>query len=143
MSQPVPSPPKPPGWAVTLTFLFSAALLIVIGLIAAYFLGADDVTGAFNLDATGLQLQSMADGNLLDSLPSIVLTAVVFYLAFFAVPFAFAQIFITRPILQRKAEAMVIHQAETLTQSRQRAHDHAAEAGGFADALGVDVGAGF
>jgi hypothetical protein len=37
---------------------------------------------------------------------------------------------------------MVIHNVNALTASRQRAHDHAAEAGGFADALGVDVGAG-
>jgi len=71
------------------------------------------------------------------------LTVIFLYLTFFAIPFAFSHIFITRPILQRKAEAMVIHGAQVLTQSRQRAHDHAAEAGGFADALGVDVGAGF
>jgi len=125
------------------TMLVSTALLVVIGLTAAYFLGADKVTAALNLDGSGLQIQSLADGNILESLPSLVLTAMALYLVFFAVPFAFSQIFLTRPILQRKAEAMVIHQAHTLTQSRQRAHDHAAEAGGFADALGVDVGAGF
>jgi uncharacterized membrane protein YjgN (DUF898 family) len=125
------------------TMLVSTALLVVIGLTAAYFLGADKVTAALNLDGSGLQIQSLADGNILESIPSLVLTAMALYLVFFAVPFAFSQIFLTRPILQRKAEAMVIHQAHTLTQSRQRAHDHAAEAGGFADALGVDVGAGF
>ena len=57
--------------------------------------------------------------------------------------FAFAHIFIIRPILRRKVEAMVINEAQALAHSRQREHDHAAEAGGFADALGVDVGAGF
>jgi len=72
----------------------------------------------------------------------VVVAVALLYVILFAVPFAFAQIFITRPILQRKAEAMVIHDAQSLTESRQRAHDHAAEAGGFADALGVDVGAG-
>jgi hypothetical protein len=77
------------------------------------------------------------------AIPATVLIGIFLYLAFFAVPFAFSHIFITRPILQRKAEAMVIHDAQVLTQSRQREHDHAAEAGGFADALGVDVGAGF
>ena len=79
----------------------------------------------------------------MQALPGLVMGAAFFYITLFAFPFAFAQIFITRPILQRKAEAMVIHDAQGLTQSRQRAHDHAAEAGGFADALGVDVGAGF
>jgi hypothetical protein len=77
------------------------------------------------------------------SIPAVVLTVILFYLALFAIPFAFSHIFITRPILQRKAEAMVIHDAQVLTRSRQREHDHAAEAGGFADALGIDVGAGF
>jgi len=67
---------------------------------------------------------------------------VMIYLFLFAVPFALTQVFITKPVLRRKAEAMVIHDAQTLTRSRQREHDHAAEAGGFADALGVDLGAG-
>ena len=30
-----------------------------------------------------------------------------------------------------------------LAAARQRSHDHALEAGGFADALGVDIGSGF
>jgi len=77
------------------------------------------------------------------SIPAVALLVAVLYLAFFAIPFAFSHIFITRPIMLCKAEAMVIHDAQVLTQSRQREHDHAAEAGGFADALGVDVGAGF
>ena len=81
-------------------------------------------------------------GEMLQSKPGFVLTIVMIYLFMFAVPFALGHVFITKPILRKKAEAMVIHDAQTITQSRQRAHDHAAEAGGFADALGVDVGAG-
>jgi hypothetical protein len=38
---------------------------------------------------------------------------------------------------------MTINNIQALSVSRQREHDHAAEAGGFADALGVDVGGGF
>jgi uncharacterized membrane protein YjgN (DUF898 family) len=93
------------------------------------------------------QLQTMNEGIAItpdsaQGFAGLALTAVFIYLMFFAVPFAYAQIFITRPILQRKTEAMVIHNFDVLSRSRQRAHDHAAEAGGFADALGVDVGAG-
>ena len=65
------------------------------------------------------------------------------YLITIAVYFSFTQIFITQPVLRRKAETMTINNVLALTASRQREHDHAAEAGGFADALGVDVGAGF
>lgn len=122
------------------TIMVGAVVLAMI-LAVGYFVQGVDVMSQLE------QLQMMNDGipNSDDpgtAISGIVLTAVFFYIVFFAVPFAFSQIFITRPILQRKAEAMVIHNGYALTQSRQRAHDHAAEAGGFADALGVDVGAG-
>lgn len=122
------------------TILASFALVMAAGIIGAFVLGLDQVPQLAQFDMA--KLESMNLGEAMQSLPAAALTAVVLYLAFFAVPFAFSQIFITRPILQRKAEAMVIHNAPTLTHSRQRSHDHAAEAGGFADALGVDVGAG-
>ncbi|MEM9062363.1 MAG: DUF898 family protein [Pseudomonadota bacterium] len=72
-----------------------------------------------------------------------VATLLVSYIVIGAAAFAFAQIFITRPILRRKAEGMQIFNVAALAESRQRAHDDATDAGGFADALGVDVGAGF
>lgn len=64
------------------------------------------------------------------------------YLALFAMAYALAQVFVTSPVLATKTRAMTIHAPEALDESRQRAHDPAAEAGGFADALGVDIGAG-
>ena len=60
-----------------------------------------------------------------------------------AVSRAFTHIFVIQPVLQRKAESMTVNNVQLLSLSRQREHDEAAEAGGFADALGVDVGAGF
>lgn len=65
------------------------------------------------------------------------------YIMLIAFSLAFSQIFIIRPILRRKVEGMQIFNSAALQASQQRAHDHASEAGGFADALGVDVGAGF
>jgi uncharacterized membrane protein YjgN (DUF898 family) len=64
------------------------------------------------------------------------------YLLTFVLSFAFTHIFVTRPILRRKVEGMQIAGAESLAAAEQRAHDDAVEAGGFADALGVDIGAG-
>jgi uncharacterized membrane protein YjgN (DUF898 family) len=122
------------------TILVGVALLFVAGAIGAFVIGLDQVSELAAFDPA--RLKSMTSAEAMQSLPATVLTVVLVYLILFAVPFAYSQIFITRPILQRKAEAMVIHNAHALAQSRQRAHDHAAEAGGFADALGVDVGAG-
>jgi uncharacterized membrane protein YjgN (DUF898 family) len=72
-----------------------------------------------------------------------VAMVVVMYAAALVASFAFSHIFLIQPILQRKVESLTIHNVQLLSMSRQRAHDQAAEAGGFADALGVDVGAGF
>lgn len=74
--------------------------------------------------------------------PALAMIAAAYLLTLVA-SFAFTQVFITQPILRRKAETMTINNVPALGLSKQRAHDHAAEAGGFADALGVDVGAGF
>ena len=62
-----------------------------------------------------------------------------------AVPFgiAFNHIFMVRPILARQVRGLRIANAQALGTVRQRPHDHATEAGGFADALGVDIGSGF
>lgn len=82
----------------------------------------------------------MAD--LVSAAPVVAVIALA-YLAFFALLYALGQVFITRPIIRRMADGMTIENANLLRHSRQREHDAAAEAGGFADALGVDVGAGF
>lgn len=71
------------------------------------------------------------------------LALILAYLSFVMAWFAFSQVFLTQPILRRMAEGMTIVNPGHLMHSRQRAHDPALEAGGFADALGVDVGAGF
>lgn len=117
------------------TILIVAAVAIVIGVIIG-------LTGNVDLMETVRGGGGTEFGEMLQTKPAFAATIVAIYLFMFAVPFALSHVFITKPILKRKAEAMIIHDAQTITQSRQRAHDHAAEAGGFADALGVDVGAG-
>ena len=65
------------------------------------------------------------------------------YLSAVPVGLAFNHIFLVRPILKRQVKGLRIANAEALGTVRQRDHDHALEAGGFADALGVDIGSGF
>ena len=120
------------------TMLVLFALALAVGLVVIAGLGLDPGS-VFDQSA----LNRMAEGGGLGQAAPLIAGGVLTYLVAIAFSIAFTQIFITRPILQRKAETMVIHNVLSLTQSRQRAHDHAAEAGGFADALGVDMGAGF
>ncbi|MEO0621557.1 MAG: DUF898 family protein [Pseudomonadota bacterium] len=83
-------------------------------------------------------------GDPADLLPAAPLgiAAVVSYLIMLSVGFAFGQLFVSMPVLRAKVESMRISDPELLSQSRQREAERAGEAGGFADALGVDVGAG-
>ena len=74
--------------------------------------------------------------------PMLVIVALG-YLSAIPAAIAFTQIFLTRPILRRQAVGMQIANAAALATARQREHDEALEAGGFADALGVDIGSGF
>lgn len=67
---------------------------------------------------------------------------VAFYVVLAAAAYAFAQVFIRQPLIRRMAERTTILNPRPLRESRQRPHDAATEAGGFAEALGVDVGAG-
>ena len=122
------------------TLLVAIVLFLGVGVGVALLTGQENL--GMNFDPRALSPDGLMKGDPTGNMPAFIATIVLIYLTFFAIPFAFSQIFITRPILKRKAEAMVIHEVQALTQSRQREHDHAAEAGGFADALGVDVGAG-
>ncbi|MEM8841241.1 MAG: DUF898 family protein, partial [Pseudomonadota bacterium] len=65
------------------------------------------------------------------------------YLFVIALVFALSQVLFTNRLLHRKVSTLSISNARLLTLSQQRDKDNAVEAGGFADALGVDVGAGF
>lgn len=65
------------------------------------------------------------------------------YLVTIAVYVALAHAFISHPLLKRAARTLTIHNLAAAGRARQRAHDEQAEAGGFADALGADVGGAF
>lgn len=119
------------------TILVIVAISFAMGAAAYAMIGPDQLMALQN--AADNPTEALGQGQIM-SIGGLFVAA---YLVALAFGFAFSQIFITRPILTRKAEAMLIHNPAALRASRQRAHDHATEAGGFADALGVDVGAGF
>jgi len=110
------------------------SVLIALAAIAGFALLGQDRMVALAEDGTGAAM--------LAEWPVLVLFGAT-YLLVIVVSYAFTQIFLTRPLLRRKVETMTINNIAAVSISKQREHDHAAEAGGFADALGVDVGAGF
>ncbi len=88
------------------------------------------------------QLVERGDRESLIAAWPIIATALFAYLLILALAFAFSQNFISLPILRAKVEGLSITNPGALMDSRQRAGERAGEAGGFADALGVDIGAG-
>ncbi|MEM7498102.1 MAG: DUF898 family protein [Pseudomonadota bacterium] len=78
----------------------------------------------------------------LTMLAPVLIGVALSYFFFFAASFAFGQSLITQPILRLKVEAMLIRRPEALLSAQQRDKDQMRDAGGFADALGVDLGAG-
>ena len=117
--------------------VMAVVLMILFQVLATVLMTPDDAA----------LLEGVLDGTIspmaLTTILPVVIVSVLLILLFFASFFAFSQVFIHQPILRRKTEGMSIANPGQLGRSRQRAHDDATEAGGFADALGVDVGAGF
>ena len=115
------------------------AVLMAAGVTAILTLLWLGIAPAEQLDALRRLSEGVADPNL--GWPIFVLAAIA-YLSTIAFSSALIQVFIIRPLLRRQVEAMTIRGTAGLAGVRQRAHDEAIEAGGFADALGVDAGAG-
>ncbi|MEL6477124.1 MAG: DUF898 family protein [Pseudomonadota bacterium] len=121
-------------------------IVVVIGLSIVGFILVQGVNTAFDLERL-MEISTAQDSveaiaALLDNLPSILILLAIYFTAI-AVLFAVGQVYFTLRILARKVETMQIHNAISLAEAHQRGRDEAGEAGGFADALGVDVGAGF
>ena len=86
----------------------------------------------------------MLEGNLpKDKLALTGLLLIAVYLPVVAASTAFSHAFITHPLLVAVAETTRIDNLAAVGRAQQRAHDEQAEAGGFADALGADIGAAF
>ncbi len=120
-------------WTAALFVAFGA--MVVAAVFWAALVGEDRFTEILD------QIEARrTDGKVAWQLLAVIATG---YLAAIPVAIAFNHIFMTRPILRRQVEGMQIADAHVLATAQQRGHDHALEAGGFADALGVDIGSGF
>lgn len=74
--------------------------------------------------------------------PTLIVPLILIFLISQAFSSALTQILVTQPIMARMVDEMKLSDWEYLATAKQRGHDEAAEAGGFADALDVDIGAG-
>ncbi|MEL6773292.1 MAG: DUF898 family protein [Pseudomonadota bacterium] len=132
-----------------LTFVIGVVGALVIG--GAGYLATMAMMGDVGMspDELSTELEAMMTGDIpptpaaIAPLLPLALGVVGAYVFIFVLSFALTQSLIIQPILRRKVEAMLIRNPQALERAGQRSQDGAAEAGGFADALGIDVGAGF
>lgn len=68
---------------------------------------------------------------------------IIAYLSAIAVYVALNHCFITHPLMKEVAVTTIVHDLSAADEAMQRLHDEQSEAGGFADALGADVGGAF
>lgn len=139
-------------WRVFMIALWGYIAVSFTTLIAALVIGGFVLGGWVLLGGPSLEAVMAAGAGAGDELGLLTRAAasaplaalVVFgYLMVVAVAYALTQSLLTQPVLRRKVLAMQIENPMALREAAQRGHDSATEAGGFADALGIDVGAGF
>ncbi|MFV0475664.1 MAG: DUF898 family protein [Pikeienuella sp.] len=131
-------------WTIIGVYLVGWIVIgVVLGITAAIFtaLGFGVLAGA-GLDFQ--MLEAMANGQMMfdpSALIGIALLALI-YLPVVAMASAMSHAFISHPLLAATISTVDIHDIDGVGRARQREHDEAAEAGGFADALGADIGGG-
>lgn len=122
------------GWIV-----ISLLVGIIVMLLAGVSFGAIAAVGV-DPDA----FKTLGGGEM-PSLPALIGLGVVMlsYLPAVAAYVALGHAFITHPLIREVAMTTGIENLDAASDAAQRAHDEQAEAGGFADALGADVGGAF
>lgn len=116
---------------------FGVILFAVIGMA-----GALGVMTALGIDPSSLLLLLEGEQPDVSGLTALALL-LAGYLPAVAALMALNKAFITHPLMAEAAGTTRIHGLEHTERARQREHDRQAEAGGFADALGADVGGAF
>ncbi|MEM8792636.1 MAG: DUF898 family protein [Pseudomonadota bacterium] len=117
--------------------MITAGGAIMVGLASIVIAGLIGAAGYL----LGTLLSDVFTGSVRLALP-VGLASILGYLSMIVVAFALSNVLITHRIMAQKVGSMEIENLAAMAQSQQRAREEATEAGGFADALNVDVGIG-
>lgn len=100
--------------------------------------------GVLGAGADGDVFGQLAEGEIpaLSGMMGLAFAALA-YLPAVAVFVALRHAFVVHPMLRVVTASLTIHDLAAAARARQRGHDEQAEAGGFADALGADIGGAF
>ena len=130
-------------WQVIGVYIFGGLIILILStLILTVF--AVLVAGAlFASGADPTQFEALAEGEIpFGEIAFLAGFAAIYLFAIVAI-ISLSQAFITLPIMKLIARTTDVYGLEELAKAQQRARDEQVEAGGFADALGADVGGAF
>ncbi len=130
-------------WQVVGVYVFGGLIISILStiILAVFSLLVGMVIFASGVDPA--QFEGLIEGDFpfgeiafLGGMAAVYLFAIVIILSL-------SQAFITLPIMRLIARTTEVYGLENLARAQQRARDAQVEAGGFADALGADVGGAF
>ena len=119
-------------WQVVGVYIFGGLIIAILSTIIL------TIFGMFVGDLEGLMEGDIPFGEIV----FLIGTAAIYLFAIVAI-ISLSQAFITLPIMRLIARTTEVYGLENLSRAQQRARDEQVEAGGFADALGADVGGAF
>lgn len=132
-------------WTVVWIYIAGSILMgLVMSVVAAVVAGF----GAGAMMAVGglASLESLGDFEANAADPAMIAglaMGLVMYVGLILFVLVLTHVFITQPLLRATCRSARIRGLTYATRARQREHDRQSEAGGFADALGADVGGAF
>lgn len=131
-------------WRVIWIYLVAMIGMGIAGIVLVFLATAGAAGVLTALGSDWAELEAMTEGAAptgvaLGALGGVALV----YFAVIAVGLALSHVLISQPLIRAVCASSVIVNPGALGRARQRAHDRQAEAGGFADALGADVGGAF
>ena len=130
-------------WQVVGVYIFGGLIITILSTIILTVFSVLVVGVLFASGADLAQFEQLADGQIPYSEIAFLAGFASIYLFSIVAIISLGQAFITLPIMKLIARTTDVYGLEELARAQQRARDEQLEAGGFADALGADVGGAF
>lgn len=130
-------------WQVVGVYIFGGLIVMIL---SSIILTVFSILVAMFIFAAGVDptlFEGLAEGDIPWGEIAFIGGAAVVYLFAIVAIISLSQAFITLPIMKLIARTTEVYGLEELARAQQRARDAQVEAGGFADALGADVGGAF
>lgn len=130
-------------WQVIGVYIFGGLIIMLLSTIIMFIFSIFVGMVIFASGVDPAQFQGLAEDLIPRGELAFVGGMIAIYMFAIVAIISLSQAFITLPIMKLIARTTEVYGLEELSRAQQRARDRQVEAGGFADALGADVGGAF